>query len=83
MKIRYFAWVRERAGRDEEEITPPAHVVTARDLMDWLAARDENGQAAFEVPDVIRVAYDQEHVPHDTPIAGVREVAFFPPMTGG
>jgi sulfur-carrier protein len=83
MKVRYFAWVRERVGRAEEEVDPPADVTSVADLMAWLAARDEGYAAAFVEPHVIRAAIDQDHVQHDTPIANAREVAFFPPMTGG
>ena len=83
MKVRYFAWVRERVGQAEEVLDPPAGVTNVAELMDWLAARDEGYAAAFAEPAVIRVALDQDHVAHDTPLAGAREVAFFPPMTGG
>ena len=83
MQVRYFAWVRERAGRDAETIDPPAGIATVGALMDWLAERDDASAHAFADRDAIRVALDQEHVSHDTPLAGAREIAFFPPMTGG
>ena len=83
MKIKYFAWVRERAGMDEENVDLPGDVATAADLMKWLSDRGENYRYAFEEPEVIRVAYDQVHVTHDAKLEGVSEVAFFPPMTGG
>jgi molybdopterin synthase sulfur carrier subunit len=83
VKIRYFAWVRERIGRSEEEVEPPATVATAGELVLWLKSRDERSDHAFERPEVIRIAIDQLHVKPDTPIAGAREIAFFPPMTGG
>ena len=83
MKAVYFAWVRERVGKSEEEIEPPASVRTAGDLLRWLAGRGEGHAHAFENPGIIRVAIDRGHVKHDFPIAGAREVAFFPPMTGG
>jgi len=83
MKLRYFAWVRERIGHDEEEIDLPDGVADIAGLMAWLAGRDEGYAAAFAEPDVIRAALDQTHVEHDAPLAGAREVAFFPPMTGG
>ena len=83
MKLRYFAWVRERVGQAEETIELPEGVTNVAELMDWLAARDEGYAAAFAEPAVIRAAIDQDHVPHDAPLAGAREVAFFPPMTGG
>ena len=83
MKAVYFAWVRERVGKPDEEIAPPASVVTVGDLLDWLKGQGEEYAYAFENAKVIRVALDQMHVKHDMPIAGAREVAFFPPMTGG
>jgi molybdopterin synthase sulfur carrier subunit len=83
MKVRYFAWVRERVGHAEEEIDLPAGVTSIADLIEFLSRKDEGYAAAFAQPDVIRAALDQEHVEHDTPIDGAREVAFFPPMTGG
>ena len=83
MKAVYFAWVRERVGKPEEEIVPPASVVTVADLLVWLKGRGEEYAYAFENDKVIRVAIDQMHVKHHTPIAGAREIAFFPPMTGG
>jgi sulfur-carrier protein len=83
MKVKYFAWVRERVGLEEEAIEPPADVTTVADLIGWLTARGEGYAYAFEKPAVIRTAIDRTHVRPDTPIAGAREVAFFPPMTGG
>jgi molybdopterin synthase sulfur carrier subunit len=83
MKAVYFAWVRERIGKEAEEITPPASVTNVAELIDWLSRRGERYAYAFENPQVIRAAIDQTHVRHDTPIGAAREVAFFPPMTGG
>jgi molybdopterin synthase sulfur carrier subunit len=83
MKAIYFAWVRERVGMNEEEIDPPAGVATVGELIAWLSERGEGYAHAFEKPRVIRVAIDRAHVKHDAPIAGAREIAFFPPMTGG
>ena len=83
MKIRYFAWVRERVGKTDEEVELPESIVTVSDLMTWLAARGEEYANAFENPKVIRAAIDRSHVRPDAPIAGAREIAFFPPMTGG
>jgi molybdopterin synthase sulfur carrier subunit len=82
-KILYFAWVRERVGKPEEELELPAGVTTVGDLMGWLAGRGEEYAYAFENPKVIRAAIDKTHVRADTAIAGAREIAFFPPMTGG
>ena len=83
MKVKYFAWVRERVGKAEETIEPPAEVRTVDDLIGWLSARGEDYAYAFEKPKVIRAAIDQAHVKSDAAIAGAREIAFFPPMTGG
>jgi len=83
MKAVYFAWVRERVGKNEEEIAPPPEVATVADLVAWLAGRGENYAYAFDKPKVIRAAIDRAHVPHSAPIAGAKEIAFFPPMTGG
>jgi molybdopterin synthase sulfur carrier subunit len=83
MKAVYFAWVRERIGVAEEEITPPASVQTVEQLVDWLAARGEGYAAAFANRKSVRAALDKMHVTTQTPIASAREIAFFPPMTGG
>ncbi len=83
MKLVYFAWVRERIGKTEEDVTLPAEVLTVSDLATWLAGRGEEYAYAFENPKVVRAAIDRTHVKPDTPIAGAREIAFFPPMTGG
>ena len=83
MKILYFAWLRERLNRGEEEVSPPAEVVTIADLIDWLATRDEAFAFAVEKRNLIKAAIDAKLVTHDAPIAGARIVALFPPMTGG
>ena len=83
MKLLYFAWVRERIGKAEEEVDPPAGVVTVGDLVAWLTRQGEGYAYAFENPKVIRTAIDKSHVRADAAIAGAREIAFFPPMTGG
>ena len=83
MKLVYFAWVRERIGRPEEELTPPVTVATVADLVTWLRERGEEYAYAFEDPGVVRAAIDRVHVKPGATIAGAREVAFFPPMTGG
>ena len=83
MKVKYFAWVRERIGVAEETVEPPASVRTVIDLIGWLSARDDTYAYAFETPKVIRAAIDHAHVKPDAAIAGAREIAFFPPMTGG
>ena len=83
MKVLYFAWVRERVGKAEETLEPPSNVRTVSDLMQWLVARGEEYANAFATPRVIRAAIDHAHVKPDAVIAGAREIAFFPPMTGG
>ncbi len=83
MKIKYFAWVRERIGKSEDELDPPPSVHTVGELIAWLAERGETYAHAFETPKVIRAAIDHVHVRPDAVIAGAREIAFFPPMTGG
>ena len=83
MRLLYFAWVRERIGKPDEEVDVPASVRTVGDLVAWLQGRGEEYAYAFENAAVIRAAIDRHHVKPDTAIAGAREIAFFPPMTGG
>ena len=83
MKVKYFAWVRERIGKAEETVEPPAEVRTVEQLIAWLSARGEAYAYAFEKPKVIRAAIDQAHARPEAAISGAREIAFFPPMTGG
>jgi sulfur-carrier protein len=83
MKALYFAWVRERVGKAEEELNLPETVTTVGDLIAWLSQQGEGYAHAFEKPSVIRAALDRVHARSDVRIAGAKEVAFFPPMTGG
>ncbi len=83
IKVRYFAWVRERVGKPEEDIEIPAAVTTVGELMVWLSKRGEEYAYAFENPKVIRAAIDKTHVNAQAPIGTPSEIAFFPPMTGG
>jgi sulfur-carrier protein len=83
VKVRYFAWVRERVGKAEEDIDPPAAVATVGDLVAWLTRQGEGYAYAFENPNVVRSAIDKRHVRADARITGASEIAFFPPMTGG
>ena len=83
MKIRYFAWVRERIGKPEEDLAVPASVTTVGELVAWLVGRGEEYAYAFENPKVIRAAIDRIHVKPEAKIGGAGEIAFFPPMTGG
>ncbi|MFK5996865.1 MAG: molybdopterin converting factor subunit 1 [Rhodobacterales bacterium] len=81
MDVLYFAWVRERIGLAKEQIFTDAKTVA--DLVSELSAREERYQVAFQDMNVVRVAIDQALVGLDAPLEGAREVAFFPPMTGG
>ena len=83
VRLVYFAWVRERIGKAHEDVVLPASVVTIGDLIAWLIQRGEEYAHAFEAAKTIRAALDRVHVKHDAPVAGAREIAFFPPMTGG
>lgn len=83
MKILYFAWLRERLNRGEEEVSPPPEVATVADLIDWLASRDEAFAHAVEKRALIKAAVDAKLVPHTASIGGASVVALFPPMTGG
>jgi len=83
VKLLYFAWVRERIGKPDEVVDPPASVRTVADLVAWLAQRGDEYAHAFENPKVIRAAIDRSHARPDATLMGAREIAFFPPMTGG
>ncbi|MBV1706377.1 MAG: molybdopterin converting factor subunit 1 [Hyphomicrobiales bacterium] len=83
MRLVYFAWVRERIGRASEDIDLPADVRSVDDVIDFLVARGDDYAHAFAARKSIRAALDKAHVSSSTPIAGARELAFFPPMTGG
>jgi len=81
MDVVYFAWVRERIGEPREVVETSA--TTVNELVQELAAREERYALAFSDLTALRVALDQELSDFDAPLEGVREVAFFPPMTGG
>lgn len=81
MDVLYFAWVRERIGVPKEQVAPQSG--TVMDLVTELTAREERYAAAFADLSALRVAVDQELTDFDAPLEGAREVAFFPPMTGG
>jgi sulfur-carrier protein len=83
IKLIYFAWVRERVGKPEETVEVPAGITTVSALIDWLKTRGEEYEYAFENAPLIRTAIDKVHTKHDSPIGNAREIAFFPPMTGG
>ena len=81
MDVLYFAWVRERIGQPKDKVETEA--ATVRELVDELRAREDRYEAAFADLDALRVAVDQELTDFDASLDGAREVAFFPPMTGG
>ena len=81
MDVLYFAWVRERIGIPKETVDTQAQTVT--DLVAELTSREERYEAAFADLSALRVAVDQKLTDFDAPLDGAREVAFFPPMTGG
>ena len=83
MKILYFAWLRDKAGMAERQVSPPPGIATVGALIDWLAAQDEGQAAVFADRSVVRFAVNQEFAEADTPIDPGDEVAFFPPVTGG
>lgn len=83
VRLVYFAWVRERVGMADERVELPEGIETVLDLVRWLKTRDEGYAAAFENETLVRAAINQTHVKPGASIAGAREIAFFPPMTGG
>ncbi|HXF53680.1 MAG TPA: molybdopterin converting factor subunit 1 [Hyphomicrobiaceae bacterium] len=83
VKLCYFAWVRERVGKGEEVVELPEGIGSVADLVAWLRSRGPEYAAAFQRADVIRAAIDRTHVKPTAAIAGAREIAFFPPVTGG
>ena len=83
VRVLYFAWLRERAGRADEHLTLPDGVATVAALAAWLQARDAAGAAVFGDLAVVRAAVNQVFAAPDAPIADGDEVAFFPPVTGG
>jgi sulfur-carrier protein len=83
MKILYFARFRQIIGRSSDELDLPGHILSARDLIQHLSSTDANCAAAFTNLKTVKVAIDQNHAELSASIAGAREVAFFPPVTGG
>ena len=83
VKILYFAWVREKTGKAEEVVDLPADVETVAALITWLKSRGPEYAEAFARAHVIRAAINQTHVQPTASLAGAREIAFFPPVTGG
>ena len=83
VKLVYFAWIRERIGKSEEEIELPQNVETIGDLIAHLKRRGEGYAAAMAVPEAIHAAINQQHCLHADAIGDATEIALFPPMTGG
>ncbi|HEV2552863.1 MAG TPA: molybdopterin converting factor subunit 1 [Bosea sp. (in: a-proteobacteria)] len=83
VRLVYFAWVRERVGQAEEQVVLPDDVATVLDLVRWLKTRDEGYASAFADETLVRAAVNQTHVKPGASLEGAREIAFFPPMTGG
>lgn len=83
VSIRYFAWVREKTGKAGETLEIGPEILTIGDLVAWLRTRGPEYEAAFASPSTIRAAIDMTHVKPDAKISGAREIAFFPPVTGG
>ncbi len=83
IKVLYFAWLRERLNRGEDEFDVPKSVSNVDELIDWICSNDEAAELAFADKNLIRAAVDEKLVEHDFAIAGAKTVAFFPPMTGG
>ena len=83
VKLVYFAWVREKVGRAEEIVDLPGGIETVADLVAWLKQRGPEYAEAFARPGVVRAAIDKRHVQPTSALAGAREIALFPPVTGG
>ncbi len=83
VKLVYFAWVRERIGKPEETLLLPTSIETVIDLVRWLKTRDEGYAAAFDNELIVRAAIDHVHARPEARLGSAREIAFFPPMTGG
>ena len=83
MRLLYFAWVKEKTGVAAEEVALPPDVATVAELIAWLKTRGPEFAYAFDRSEFIHAAIDQTHVRHDAKIGAAREIAFFPPVTGG
>jgi molybdopterin synthase sulfur carrier subunit len=81
--VLYFAWVREAIGAGEERVDPPESVHSVAHLIVWLRERSPGHAEALADPERLRAALDQQFVPLDAPLGDAREVALFPPVTGG
>lgn len=83
IELLYFAWVRERIGRDGERVELPPEALTVAALLDWLETRGDAYRTALGERERLRVAVNQAFAPFDTPVRPGDEVAIFPPVTGG
>ena len=83
MDVLYFAWVREGVGTGHEQVDPPEAIRNVADLICWLSERSPGHAAALAEPARLRAAIDQRFVPLDALLGDAREVAIFPPVTGG
>ncbi len=83
MRLLYFAWLKQRTGIAQEEVSPPASVKDVATLLAWLKSRGPGYALALKDLSVVRVAVNQEYVKADHPVRGSDEVALFPPVTGG
>ncbi|MEM7072145.1 MAG: molybdopterin converting factor subunit 1 [Pseudomonadota bacterium] len=83
MRILYFAWIRQKIGRASDELELPVGITTVGELIGYLAGMDSGCAQAFMRPDLVRVAIDQVFCDHDAQLSGAKEIAFFPPVTGG
>ena len=83
VQIRYFAWGREKVGLESEDVELPANIGTVADLVGWLKQRGPQYGEAFARPQVVRAALDKVHVKPTAALGTAREIAFFPPVTGG
>ena len=83
MRVLYFAWLREKIGQSEDVLTLPDGITTPRGVIAWLRRRGGAYEAAFANEAVLRCAVDQEFCGLDAPCGAAREIAFFPPVTGG
>jgi len=83
MDMLYFAWVRESVGAGHETVDPPEAVRSVADLIAWLSQQSPGHAEAFREPARLRAAVDQRFVPLDALLGNAKEVALFPPVTGG
>lgn len=83
IKIRYFAWVQQQIGMAEEMIDPPPSLKNVGELMAWLAGKSDDHAKAFANPSQIKIAINQHYCEPSHSLASAKEIAFFPPVTGG